>query len=52
MRFCGKNFNHRFIYFYEIETDKNKEYYQDLSRINWIIVTEIQDQKTENIVWI
>lgn len=31
--------------FQEIEVGKNKKYYQDLSKINWINIVEIQDKQ-------
>lgn len=31
--------------FQEIEAGRNKAYYQDLSKIDWIKITEIQDKK-------
>lgn len=34
--------------FEEIEAGKTKEYYKDLSTINWIIITKIQDKQALN----
>lgn len=34
-----------FAVYEEIEAGKNKAYYQDLSKVNWIKIIEIQDKK-------
>lgn len=34
--------------FEEIEAGKTKEYYKDLSTINWIIITDIQNKQAVN----